>query len=165
MTKFKIENLEELGKISDAEINERIRKGRWGAWYLTADRKSFGILRAYAYEIELDQLESDGPLRWLAHLREKTWLRRGDVEDLISAFDDLFGYGWIYAALNNDKRGGPTSGSEVGEEDMMKEIFGRRGCLSGSEAPRFPLVAFAALFMRGRDEKTCKKAISAPAAV
>jgi len=98
-----IMSLAELSKIWDKEKKERIKKGKWGAWYLSKNRQYFCINRSYVYDIPISQLKFDGPLHWLAHLREKAWLKRGDIEDLIKAFDDLFGYGWFYKGMDRKK--------------------------------------------------------------
>ncbi len=86
----------ELSAIVDMERAERIRRGRWGAWRII---KSSGILLYEPhrrYEISLRELESRGPLHWLAQLRHKLWLERGDVEDLLRLFDDFFGPSWMW---------------------------------------------------------------------
>lgn len=92
-------SLKELGHIEGKERRQRLIKGKWGAWYLTKDRECFGINRLYPYEIEFSEIKRRGPLQWFAHLREKTWLKRGDLDDLINAFDDLFGPSWIYDSI------------------------------------------------------------------
>jgi len=89
----------EFIKIEDKKRDRRLAKGKWGAWYLTKDKKSLGINRSYSYEILLSEIKRDGPLHWFAHLRQKTWLYKIDIADLILAFDDLFGYSWIYDGI------------------------------------------------------------------
>ena len=85
----------------DPEKKKRLAEGKWGAWYLIKGRRKwFGINRAYPYEFEFSRLKSETCLEWIAHLREKTWMKRGDIEDLMLAFDDLFGYGWMYDEIN-----------------------------------------------------------------
>jgi len=82
--------LEELYRKADREKATRIKKGRWGAWYLSKGRKEVAINRAYPYNVPLKQIESDGLIHWLAHIREKIWLKKGDMEDLMQLFDDMF---------------------------------------------------------------------------
>ncbi len=90
------ENVRELIKKEDKKRDRRLAKGKWGAWYITKDKKYFGVNRSYPYEILLSEIKRDGPLHWFAHLRQKTWLHKIDIADLILAFDDLFDYSWIY---------------------------------------------------------------------
>lgn len=96
-------NLAEWSKIWDKEKKERLQKGKWGAWYLSKNRKYFCINRSYLYDIPISDLKRSGPLRWFAHLTGKTWLKRGDIEDLMKAFYDLFGANWIYRGLDKNK--------------------------------------------------------------
>jgi len=97
-------SIKEAGEIEDKAREKRIEKGKWGAWYFTKNKKYFGINRLYAYEIEVSRLKSEGLIKWLAHLRHKTWMQRGDIEDLLSAFDDMFDsdfdIDWMYEELN-----------------------------------------------------------------
>lgn len=97
----------EFGRQAEEKRRQRLARGKWGVWYLTRSRKRFGIKPPlhphHPYEIELSVIERDGPLHWLAHLREKTWFERGDLEDLMSAFDDLFDVGWIYLGMRGKK--------------------------------------------------------------
>jgi len=104
---------ETLGDMFKREIQkqiERIRKGKWGRWELTADRKALKFcptadFQGLSYEIPLSRIESEGALEWFAHLREKSLLfQRGDIEDLISCFDDLFGVPWIYDGFKHKGR-------------------------------------------------------------
>ena len=89
----------ELIKSEDRKRERRLARGKWGAWYITKDKKCLGINRSYPYEILLSEIKRDGPLHWFAHLRQKTWLHKIDIADLILAFDDLFGYSWIYDGI------------------------------------------------------------------
>jgi hypothetical protein len=93
-------SLKELSEIAERERAERIRRGRWGPWRINWRKKTLSINRAYLYEIDLDEIKREGPLKWLAHLREKAWLKRGDVEDLIACFDDLFGFSWLWCYVS-----------------------------------------------------------------
>jgi hypothetical protein len=86
------ETLEEAYERSEEERSERLKKGRWGAWHLCNRRKWLCINRGYPYELELS---ADSPLKLFHHLRDKTWLQRGDLEDLLAAFNDIFGYSWL----------------------------------------------------------------------
>lgn len=102
---FPLMTLAEVSAIADLELRERLRRGRWGSWRVL---KSKGILLYEPhrrYEITLQCLESMGPLHWLAHLRHKLWLERGDVEDLLRLFDDLFGPSWMWEEVQG--RRGP----------------------------------------------------------
>jgi hypothetical protein len=98
-------SLKELSEIAERERAERIRRGRWGAWRINWRKKTLSINRSYPYEIALEEINRLGPLHWLAHLREKAWLKRGDIEDLIACFDDLFGFTWIWNCVSaGDKK-------------------------------------------------------------
>lgn len=88
--KIKTITLKEIGKKADQKKAARIKKGRWGKWYLSKDRKEIVINRMYPYSVTLKQIESDGLIHWLAHIREKSWLKRGDLEDLMQLFEDMF---------------------------------------------------------------------------
>jgi len=91
----------------EGDRKKRLAKGKWGTWSITKDRKYFTTDRPrYLYIIKLSELKKDGPLHWFAHLRSKRYLKRGDVEDLIKAFDDIFGYDWPWDAYNQMRRGG-----------------------------------------------------------
>jgi len=96
-------SLSELSKEAERERAERMRRGRWGAWRINKKRKTLSINRAYLYEIDLDEIKRLGPLHWLAHLREKAWLKRGDVEDLIACFDDHFGFSWLWRYVSGHR--------------------------------------------------------------
>jgi hypothetical protein len=86
----------EMIERGDRERAERVKGGRWGAWYLTRKPLCLGINRAYRYEIEFRDIEDCGPLHWFAHMQEKAWMTPEDLRDLINAFNDIFGYGWLY---------------------------------------------------------------------
>ena len=99
----KPETVEDFSRRIDKEKEERIKKGRWGAWYLTKDRQYLVINREYPYRIELRRIKEEGMLEWFAHMKEKGWMQRGDLEDLIHCFDDLCGCGWLWDAVNAQK--------------------------------------------------------------
>ena len=106
-TRIILESVAELERRADEERAERLRRGRWGVWRVVKSRQVLSILRGNPkspYEIDLSDIYQDGPLHWLAHLREKTWLQRGDIEDLIALFDDVFGVSWLWDAYNGRKQ-------------------------------------------------------------
>ena len=105
MSDILILSLEEIGRQADEEKRKRLIKGKWGAWY--RKRGSLGINRCYPYEVPISIIKEGGPLSWFAHLRQKIWLQRGDLEDLIQAFNDLFGYNWIYNGMKGNKETRP----------------------------------------------------------
>ena len=89
--------LTEACELSEAKRTARLKVGRWGGWYLCGKGKWLGFKGLYPnktipYEFELT---SDSPLRLFCHLRDKTWPHRGDLEDLLAAFNDIFGYSWL----------------------------------------------------------------------
>lgn len=87
----------QLTEAYEKERAARLKIGRWGAWYLCGQGKWLGFKGLYpnknvAYEFEL---AAKSPLQWFCHMREKIYPNRGDLEDLLAAFDDIFGPGWF----------------------------------------------------------------------
>jgi len=93
-------SLTELGRRAGREKVARVKKGKWGAWYLSKNKKDIVINRQYVYAIPLERIKSEGPINWLAHMREKTWLERGDLEDFMQSLDDMLD---IYNCLYGKK--------------------------------------------------------------
>lgn len=100
-----LESMYEFGKRADREKAERIKNRVWGRWYITKDRKRFGLKasknrRALSYELSFKQIEQNGQLYWFSHLRQKGQkYERGDLEDLMNMFNDLYGFDWMYSGL------------------------------------------------------------------
>lgn len=92
---------EAMNRIDEEEKTARLEAGKWGAWFLTGDRKFLGIERRRRglFAVEIEDIKSLGPLYWFAIVKGSDWLQRGDVEDLIKVFDDLFGCEWICEGL------------------------------------------------------------------
>jgi len=108
------ESLREAHIICLAELDpegdrkKRLTKGEWGTWKIIKNKKYLGTNRPFSYtwKVKISEIKRLGPLHWLAHIREKTWLKRGDLEDLISAFNDICGYQWIWKAWNKTRAKG-----------------------------------------------------------
>lgn len=101
-----LKTMAELSAIIDKERAERISRGRWGAWRIIKSRGVLLYEPRRLYEVTLRELELRGPLHWLTQLRHKLWLERGDVEDLLRLFDDLFGPSWMWEEAQRRKSQG-----------------------------------------------------------
>ena len=95
--------IEELDRQLAGERAARLARGRWGCWRVADGQLT--TARFPGYEVPVGRLRADGLPAWLAHFRQKDWLERGDVEDLMACFDDLVGPGWLTADPDEYKGG------------------------------------------------------------
>ena len=123
------ETFTEFLERTEKERAARLRKGRWGDWYLCGPGrwKYLGIRRP---DLHTFNLTLENPATWFGYIRrDEPWLQRGDLEDLLAAFDDIFGDSWFWEAIYRQKAAPqpPQTGSPRRRPVLLPHLGHKRG--------------------------------------